>query len=90
MHIVLQDAGSFRRSRQQPSASVIIRTESVDDFSSAAAIRHLVAAAVPGMTIDQVTVLNTDGVVMASGSDAFNASPGQDADAREDPRQGAA
>ena len=33
------------------------------------------AAAVPGMTIDQVTVLNTDGVVLAAGSDAFNASP---------------
>lgn len=75
VHIVLPDSGSFRRSRQQPSASVIIRTDSVGDFSSAAAIRHLVAAAVPGMTVDQVTVLNTDGVLMASGSDAFNASP---------------
>lgn len=75
VHIVLQDVGSFRRTRQQPSASVIIRTESVEDFSSAAAIRHLVAAAVPGMTVDQVTVLNTDGVLMAAGSDAFNASP---------------
>jgi flagellar M-ring protein FliF len=75
VHIVLPDAGSFRRARQQPSASVIIRTESVDDFSSASAIRHLVAAAVPGMTVDQVTVLNTDGVLMASGSDAYNASP---------------
>ena len=75
VHIVLQDAGSFRRTRQQPSASVIIRTELVEDFSSAAAIRHLVAAAVPGMTVDQVTVLNTDGVLMAAGSDAFNASP---------------
>jgi len=75
VHIVLQDAGSFRRARQLPSASVIIRTEAVGDFSSAAAIRHLVAAAVPGMTVDQVTVLNTDGVLMASGADGFNASP---------------
>jgi flagellar M-ring protein FliF len=75
VHIVLPDSGSFRRARQQPSASVIIRTESVGDFSAASAIRHLVAAAVPGMTVDQVTVLNTDGVLMASGSDAFNASP---------------
>jgi flagellar M-ring protein FliF len=75
VHIVLGDVGSFRRARQQPSASVIIRTESVGDFSSASAIRHLVAAAVPGMSIDQVTVLNTDGVLMASGSDSFSASP---------------
>ena len=41
----------------------------------AAAIRHLVAAAMPGMTVDQVTVLNTDGVLMAAGGDTFNASP---------------
>lgn len=75
VHIVLPDAGSFRRARQQPSASVIIRTESAGDFSSGSAIRHLVAAAVPGMTVDQVTVLNTDGVLIASGSDTFNASP---------------
>jgi flagellar M-ring protein FliF len=75
VHIVLPDGGSFRRTRQPPSASVTIRTEAVGDFSSAPAIRHLVAAAVPGMTVDQVTVLNTDGIIMASGSDAFNASP---------------
>jgi flagellar M-ring protein FliF len=75
VHIVLPDAGSFRRARQQPSASVIIRTEAAGDFSSGSAIRHLVAAAVPGMTVDQVTVLNTDGVLIASGSDAFSASP---------------
>jgi flagellar M-ring protein FliF len=75
VHIVLPDSGSFRRVRQQPSASVIIRTESPEDFSSASAIRHLVASAVPGMTVDQVTVLNTDGVLMASGTDVFNGSP---------------
>ena len=90
VHIVLPDAGSFRRTRQQPSASVIIRTESVDDFSSAAAIRHLVAAAVPGMTVDQVTVLNTDGVLMAAGSDAFNASPAKMLTLEKTHRQGVA
>jgi flagellar M-ring protein FliF len=77
VHIVLADTGSFRRNRQPPSASVIIRTESADDFSSGAAIRHLVAAAIPGMTIDQVTVLNTDGVILASGGDTFSATPGK-------------
>ena len=50
VHIVLPDTGSFRRNRQPPSASVIMRTESAGDFSPAPAIRHLVAAAVPGMT----------------------------------------
>ncbi len=75
VHIVLPDNGSFRRTRQPPSASVIVRTEQANDFSAAPAIRHLVAAAVPGMTIDQVTVLSTDGTILASGGDQANATP---------------
>ncbi len=75
VHIVLPDSGSFRRNRQPPSASVIVRTESANDFSAGPAIRHLVAAAVPGMTIDQVTVLSTDGTILASGGDSVSASP---------------
>jgi flagellar M-ring protein FliF len=75
VHIVLADTGSFRRSRQNPSASVIVRTESAGDFASAPAIRHLVAAAVPGLTVDQVTVLTTDGTILASGGDASSATP---------------
>jgi flagellar M-ring protein FliF len=75
VHIVMADAGSFRRSTQQPSASVVIRTDSAADFSSAQAIRHLVAAAIPGMTIDKVRVLSTDGTVLAAGDGTFNAAP---------------
>lgn len=76
VHIVLPDGGSFRRNRQPPSASVVIRADRSDDFSAALAIRHLVSAAVPGMTLDQVRVLTTDGTVLAAGGDAGNAVPG--------------
>lgn len=75
VHLVMPEAGSFRRTRQAPSASVIVRTENPADFQSGQAIRHLVAAAVPGMTIDQVTVLNMDGTVMATSGDSATASP---------------
>ncbi|ATQ69672.1 MULTISPECIES: flagellar basal-body MS-ring/collar protein FliF [Methylosinus] len=76
VHIVLPDEGSFRRVRQPPSASVVIRTESPDDSKAAQAIRHLVAASIPGMTVDQVTVLNTDGMLLsASDGDATDAAP---------------
>jgi flagellar M-ring protein FliF len=75
VHIVMADSGSFRRSTQQPSASVVIRTDSSADFSSAQAIRQLVAAAVPGMTIDKVRVMSTDGTVLASPDDAIGATP---------------
>jgi flagellar M-ring protein FliF len=75
VHIVMADEGSFRRAKQLPSASVVIRTESSDDRSTAQAIRHLVAAALPGMTVDEVTVLNVDGQLLASGSDSVDSEP---------------
>src|SRR3984957_180030 len=76
VHIVMADEGSFRRTRQPPSASVVIRTESADDRSTAQAIRHLVSAALPGMTVNEVTVLNVDGLLLASGSDSADQEPG--------------
>ncbi|MGI6245352.1 MAG: flagellar basal-body MS-ring/collar protein FliF [Pseudochelatococcus sp.] len=67
VHIVMPDRGSFRRDQQPASASVVIRTEPSDDASSAQAIRSLVASAIPGMTVERVSVLNTDGVLLAAG-----------------------
>ncbi|MBV8103082.1 MAG: flagellar M-ring protein FliF [Hyphomicrobiales bacterium] len=75
VHIVLPDEGSFRRERQPSSASVVIRTDGGDDRATGQAIRHLVASAVPGMKIDDVTVLNVDGRLLASGSDSIEKSP---------------
>src|SRR5579872_1676181 len=75
VHIVMGDEGSFRRERQPPSASVVIRTEVSDDASTAQAIRHLVAAAIPGMKVDEVTVLNVNGLLLASGSDSMDQAP---------------
>ncbi|QFU17676.1 flagellar basal-body MS-ring/collar protein FliF [Microvirga thermotolerans] len=77
VHIVLPDRGSFRRDQQPASASVVIRTEPADDMSSAQAIRHLVASAIPGMKADKVTVLNTNGMLLMSGDDGANASTGR-------------
>ncbi len=75
VHIVLPDEGSFRRNRQMPSASVIVRTEGAGSFTGAAALRHLVAAAVPALTPDQVTVLDTNGAVLAAGGDSMDTAP---------------
>lgn len=77
VHIVLPDRGSFRREQQPPSASVVIRTAQSDDTGSAQAIRHLVAAAIPGMTVDKVTVMNTEGTLLMSGDDTANATTGK-------------
>ena len=75
VHIVLADEGSFRRDRQPPSASVVIRTDGGDDRATGQAIRHLVGAAVPGMKLDDVTVLNVDGRLLASGPESIEKSP---------------
>ncbi|MCL4765804.1 MAG: flagellar M-ring protein FliF [Hyphomicrobiaceae bacterium] len=75
VHIVLPDAGSFRRNRQAPSASVVIRTEAAGHFAPAQAIRHLVSAAVPELTVEQVTVLSTDGTILATAGDSESAAP---------------
>jgi flagellar M-ring protein FliF len=77
VHLVLPDRASFRSDQQPASASVVIRTTGPDDASPAQAIRHLVAAAVPGLKVDNVTVLNTEGSVLASGDDIDSASAGK-------------
>ena len=75
VHIVLPDKGSFRREQQKPSASVVVRTENGNDFGSAQAIRSLVASAIPSMTPEEVTILNADGTLLASGDEGVSAAP---------------
>ena len=73
VHIVLPEKGSFRRGDQAPSASVVIRTEGDFATESAQSIRQLVAAAVPQLTAAEVTILDTNGRLLASKDDGTNA-----------------
>ena len=77
VHIVLPDEGSFRRQRKPSSASVVLRMESAFDTSSAQAIRHLVASSVPGLAVDQVTVLTTDGRLLSGSNDGTDSGVGR-------------
>ncbi len=74
VHIVMSERASFRRDEQKPSASVVIRTAGIDARASAGAIRYLVAAAVPGLDAEKVTVLDASGTLLAAGEDASNTS----------------
>jgi flagellar M-ring protein FliF len=69
VHLVLADPGSFRRERRDPSASVLLRIDERWRNSAAQAVRHIVAAAVPGMKVEQVNIAATDGRLLASGGD---------------------
>ncbi len=77
VHLVLADEGSFRRARQPPSASVVIRSDARAEAGGAQAIRHLVSAAIPGMKAENVTVLNTEGAILASGDAGADLAPGK-------------
>ncbi|MFD1328402.1 flagellar basal-body MS-ring/collar protein FliF [Mycoplana ramosa] len=70
VHIVMPDRGNFRRAEQAPTASVMIRASSTAGRKSAASIRHLVAASVPGLEAEHVTILDSAGQLLASGDDA--------------------
>jgi flagellar M-ring protein FliF len=74
VHLVMSERASFRRDEQQPSASVVIRATDLDAAKSAGAIRYLVAAAVPGLGVERVTVLDSSGTLLAAGDDPANSS----------------
>lgn len=70
VHLVLPEREAFSRNRPSPSASVIIRSRSNAQISrrQALSIQALVAAAVPEMVRDQVTVISSDGEAILTGS----------------------
>jgi flagellar M-ring protein FliF len=70
VHVVMGERGSFRRERQPPTASVVVRGDVSAESGTPQAIRYLVAAAVPGMAPDRVTVMNAEGTLMLAGDDA--------------------
>ena len=72
VHIVLADRGNFRFAEQTPTASVVVRYEGANAEASAMSIRHLVAAAVPGLQAENVTVLDSAGRLLAAGEDPLN------------------
>ncbi len=72
VHIVMPDVGNFRRGEQKPTASVMIRASSTAGRKAASSIRHLVASAVPGLDVDDVTILDSTGQLLASGDDGTN------------------
>lgn len=74
VHIVMPDVGNFRRAGQKPTSSVMIRASTETGRKAASSIRHLVASAVPGLEVDDVTILDSTGQLLASGDESGNSS----------------
>lgn len=71
VHIVMPDRTVFRDRDRKPTASILIKAGNDQIVGKAQAIRHLVAAAVSGLSSEDVTVMDTTGRLLASGQDQF-------------------
>ncbi|MFA5957162.1 flagellar basal-body MS-ring/collar protein FliF [Hyphomicrobium sp.] len=77
VHIFLPNQNGLQVKKEAPSASVVIRTDIAGDASSAPAIKHLVAAAIPAMTPDEVQVIGTDGSLLGGSGGGAGEAPVQ-------------
>ncbi|MBS0244742.1 MAG: flagellar M-ring protein FliF, partial [Proteobacteria bacterium] len=74
VHIVSASSSSFQRNQPETTASVMIRLSGPAAPAGAAPIiRHLVAAAVPGLAPEHVSVMSTDGSLLATAGDSEGA-----------------
>jgi flagellar M-ring protein FliF len=75
VHLALKSEGAFRSRDEKPSASVVVRSDGTPNDTTAAAIRQIVAAAIPGLAAEQVVVSTTDGRVLSSPHNLIDAEP---------------
>lgn len=82
VHLVLPKREAFSRETQQPSASIIIKTDGNRrlDKQQVLAIQHLVAAAVPNLAPSRISIVDDRGTLLARGSDDSQTSLAQTSD----------
>lgn len=79
VHLVLSERDAFTRERTEPSASVVVRVRRRGALgkTQAQTVRHLVAAAVPGLEASRVTVLDARGNTLLSEDEGAFAGAGR-------------
>jgi flagellar M-ring protein FliF len=75
VHLALKSEGAFRNRDEKPSASVVVRSTGMPNEETTNAIRQIVAAAIPGLTAEQVVVSRTDGRILSTVGQALDAEP---------------
>lgn len=85
VHLVIPERQLFARDRQDPSASIVIKTHAGVQLtkSQVLAIQHLTAAAVPGLNPAQISVIDDRGNLLARGAGADEGEAGSGLDAEE-------
>lgn len=74
IHLVLPKRELFSRQRQEPSASVVLRMKGSTrlDRNQVQAVQHMVAAAVPGLTPQRISIIDDKGALLARGFEDAN------------------
>ena len=72
VHLVMPKRELFSREKQEPTASVALKLRGASQLEKdeIAAIRHLVATAVPGLKVQRITLVDNRGRLLAKGVDA--------------------
>lgn len=70
VHIVLPERELFSRNRQDPSASIVLKMRGAGRLGKeqVAAVQHLVASAVPGLSPNKISIVDGRGMLLAEGS----------------------
>ncbi len=77
VHLALKVDGVLRNKDSRPTASVVIRIDGSPRESLASTIRHIVAAAIPGLQPEQVMISTTDGKLLAGPRNSEDATSGE-------------
>ena len=72
VHLALKSENNFKNKEEQATASVVVRTNGKPSEQTTNAIRHIVAAAIPGLLTENVTVLTTEGILVSGGQSGSN------------------
>lgn len=88
VHLVMPKRELFTRDAAVPTASVALKLRGVSNLSKneIAAVRHLVATAVPGLKPTHVTIVDSRGALLAKGQDDESGDAGAVAEEAEDYR----
>lgn len=72
VHLVIPKKELFATEKQLPSASIVIKMKGASRLSvnQVLSIQHLVASAVPGLTLDHISIIDDKGTLLAKGQDS--------------------
>ena len=89
VHLVMPKRELFSRKQQTPTASIILKMRGATrlDRGQVQAIQHLVAAAVPGLNPNSISIIDNKGELLARSADADPNSPGVVANRNDERRR---